>query len=104
MMPYSSVGALPLRRLLVLARDLLQAHDLKAVVELLGPAFRDLSAPDDALLLVRLADEEYVTAFDKRGSLQPADQESILYGHARQALADEVPLVLPALSIAQALH
>jgi diguanylate cyclase (GGDEF)-like protein len=75
----------------------LQTHDLKAVLELVGPAFRDLSAPDEALLLVTLGEEEYTTAFDTRGSLQPADQKGLLYRRARQALADGVPLLLPSL-------
>ncbi|HZX32300.1 MAG TPA: GGDEF domain-containing protein [Rhodocyclaceae bacterium] len=104
MAPVSSADTLLLRRLLVLARDLLQVHDLKSVLELVGPAFRELSAPDDALLLVMLGDEEYVTAFDTRGLLQPVDQESVFYQHARQALLNEVPLVLPALSIDQQLR
>lgn len=101
MAPISSADAFPLRRLLILARDLLQVHDLKSVLELVGPTLREISTPDDALLLVMLGDEEYVTAFDTRGLLQPADQESVLYKRARQALSDEVPQILQAPSIDQ---
>lgn len=89
----------PLRRLLALARDLLQAPDFRSVLELVGPAFQELSAPDDALLLATLGNQEYVTAFDRRGSLQPADRKSVLYRNASQALADAVPVILPALEI-----
>lgn len=96
------VSTLPLRRLLALARDLMQVPDLKSVLELVGPAFQELLIPDEALLLVTLGDREYATAFGHRGMLQPADQESVLYRSARQALADEVPLVLPGLDIGAA--
>lgn len=83
----------------MLARDLLQIHDLRAVLELVGPALRDVASPDDSLLLVTLGEEEFLTGFSARGSLQPADPKSILYKHARRALSDDAPLVLGKLSI-----
>lgn len=94
-----SEATLPLRRLLALARDLMQAPDLKSVLQLVGPAFEELLIPDEALLLVNLGEQEYVTAFDRRGLLQPADRGSVFYRCTSQALSDQVPLVLPGLDI-----
>lgn len=83
------------RRLLVLARDLLQAQDLKSVLELIGPAVEELLAADEALLSARLGDQEFVTAFDRRGFLQPAEHEGMLCRQARQSMHDQAPIVLP---------
>ena len=92
-----NAATLPFRRLLALARDLMQAPDLKSVLELIGPAFQDLLLPDEALLVVKLGEQEYVTSFDRRGLLLSADRDGVLYRSASQALADEIPLVLPGL-------
>lgn len=92
-------STLPFRRLLALARDLMQVPDLRSVLGLVGPAFQELLVPDEALLLVTLGEKEYVTAFDRRGTIQSADQGGILYRNSRRALTDEVPLVLPRLDV-----
>lgn len=92
--PADNAGAL--RRLLALARDLLQAPDLASVLELAGQAIPNLLLSDGALLLVQMGEQEYVTEFDRRGSMQPARADSALLRHARQALADKTPILLPA--------
>lgn len=91
----SNAATQPLRRLLVLARDLLQVHDLKSVLELVGPTLQELLTPDEALLLVSLGGQEYVTAFNRRGLLEPADHKGTLYLNVVEALADGKPLVIP---------
>lgn len=88
---------LPFWRLLALARDLMQAPDLKSVLELVGPTLQELLVPDEALLVVSLNEQEYATAFDRRGLLVPADQGGVLFQRAHRALADGVPLILPGL-------
>lgn len=91
----SNAATQPLRRLLALARDLLQVHDLKSVLELVGPTLQELLNPDEALLLVSLGGQEFVTAFDRRGLLQPADHKGASYLVSLKALADGTPLVMP---------
>lgn len=86
-------------RLLVLARDLLQAVDLTTVVELVGRAFQELLAADEALLLLNFADQEVDTGFDRAGFLQPPDRAGALYRQARQALAQQSPIVLPQMAV-----
>lgn len=95
-MPRSpSVSAATLRRLLALARDLLQAPDPRSVLELAGPAIQELLAADGALLLVSPGGHEYITEFDRSGSMQPAREETALYRHARLAMANQTPILLP---------
>lgn len=86
-------------RLLVLARDLLQAADLTSVVELVGLAFQDLLVADEALLLLNLEDQEIDTAFDNAGFLLPPDRAGQLYRQARQAMARQAPVVQPQLAV-----
>lgn len=83
------------RRLLVLARDLLQAHDLKSILDLVGPALQELLGADWALLFAHLEGQELVTAFDRHGSVQPAKPDSLLYRQARQAMQAQTPVLLP---------
>lgn len=92
---HPSIGAVALRRLLVLARDLLQAADLKSVIALVGPVLQELLLPDGTLLLVALGDEEFVTEFGRGGGLQPAREESTLYRYARYAMDSQTPVLLP---------
>lgn len=82
-------------RLLVLARDLLQAADLKSVLELIGRAFQDLLAADEALLLMDLAGQELDTSFDHSGFFQPPRRDGALYHQARQSMAQQTPILLP---------
>ena len=90
-----SVSAATLRRLLALARDLLQAPDLRSVLELAGPAIQELLMADGALLLVALRGHEYITEFDRSGSMQPACEETALCQYARRAIDDQTPILLP---------
>lgn len=90
-----SIGAVALRRLLVLARDLLQAPDLKSVIALAGPVMQELLVPDGALLLVALGEREFVTEFGRGGVLQPAREDSTLYRYARYAMDGQTPVLLP---------
>lgn len=84
-----------LNRLLAMARDLLQAPDAHSVLKLAGPAIRDLLMTDGALLLVLSGDHEYVTEFDGEGQMRPVREGKILYRHARRAIADQTPIVMP---------
>jgi diguanylate cyclase (GGDEF)-like protein len=94
-----SLSAVTFRRLLALARDLLQAPDLRSVLELAGPAIQELLMADGALLLVVLGDQEYVTEFDRSGFMRPARQGTALYRHARQAMDDQTPILLPDVTV-----
>lgn len=82
-------------RLLVLARDLLQAADLKSVLELIGHAFQELLSADEALLLMDLAGQKLDTSFDRSGFFQPPQRESPLYHQARQAMRQQTSILLP---------
>lgn len=84
-----------LRRLLALARDFLQASDLSSVLELAGQAVSELLHSDGSLLLVVDGDEEYVTEFGNRKGFAPAPDRSELLRHARRAIADRTPILLP---------
>lgn len=86
-----------LKRLLVLARDLLQAHDAESVMGLAGPAIQELLGTDGALLLAALGERQYVTEYDRRGSMRPAREDAALYRYARQAMDDRTPVLLPEL-------
>ena len=67
-----------LRRLLALARDLLQAPDPRSVLELTGPAIQELLLADGALLLLALGDQEHVTEFDRSGGLCAGETISLM--------------------------
>lgn len=90
-----SVSAATLRRLIALARDLLQAPDPGSVLDLAGRAIQELLLADGALLLVVLGDQEFVTEFDRNGLMRPARAATALYRHARQAMDDRTPILLP---------
>jgi diguanylate cyclase (GGDEF)-like protein len=62
---------------------------------LAGPAIQELLAADGALLLVDLGGHEYITEFDRSGSMQPAREETALCRHARLAMANQTPILLP---------
>ena len=94
----TSENAAVLRRLLALARDLMQAPDLRSVLNLVGPAIHELLVADGAVLLLVLGDREYGTAFDRRGFMQPVREETALYKSARQAMDDATPILLPDVS------
>ena len=84
-----------LKRLLALARDLLQAPDPRSALELSGPAIQEILLADGALLLLALGDQEYITEFDRGGVMQTVCEGSILYRHARQAIDNQTPILLP---------
>jgi len=84
-----------LRRLLALARDLLQAPDPRSVLELTGPAIQELLLADGALLLLALGEQEHVTEFDRSGVMQTVRKGTTLYRHARQAIDNQTPIFLP---------
>ena len=87
--------AATLRRLLALARDLLQAPDPRSVLELTGPAIQELLLADGALLLLALGEQEHVTEFDRNGVMQTVREGTVLYRHARQAIDNQTPILLP---------
>src|SRR4051794_14203787 len=89
-----SVNAATLRRLLALARDLLQAPDATSVLALAGPVIQELLMADGALLLVALRGQEYVTEFDQSGLMQPARKETALCQYARRAMDNQTPILL----------
>lgn len=90
-----SVSAATFRRLLALARDLLQAPDPTSVLALAGPAIRELLMADGALLLVALGGQEYITEFDQSGFMQAAHKETALCQYARRAMDSQTPILLP---------
>jgi diguanylate cyclase (GGDEF)-like protein len=90
-----SAPAATLRRLLSLARDLLQAPDPRSVLELAGPAIQELLVADGALLLLAVGDQEYATEFGRSGFIQPVREGTALYRHARQAIDSQTPILLP---------
>ncbi|HJW27436.1 MAG TPA: GGDEF domain-containing protein [Rhodocyclaceae bacterium] len=90
-----STGLAATGRLLVLARDLLQASDLRSCVDLVGRAFQELMAAEEALLIMRLADQELDAAFDRAGFLRSPDRSGSLYHQARQAMVEQTPIVQP---------
>ena len=87
--------AATLRRLLALARDLLQAPDPQSVLTLAGPAIQELLLADGALLLLVLGEQEHVTEFDRNGFMQTVHEGTALYRHARQAIDNQTPILLP---------
>jgi diguanylate cyclase (GGDEF)-like protein len=89
------VSASTLRRLLALARDLLQATDPRSVLELTGPAIQELLLADGALSLLVLGEQEYVKEFDRNGVMQTVQEGTALYRHARQAIDNRTPILLP---------
>ncbi len=84
-----------LRRLLALARDLLQAPDPQSVLTLSGRAIQELLLADGALLLLVLGEQEHATEFDRNGVMQTAREGTALYRHARQAIDNRTPILLP---------
>ncbi len=93
-----SASAATLRRLLALARDLLQAPDPTSVLALVGPAIQELLMADGALLLVALGGQEYITEFDHSGFMQPARKDTALCQYARRAMDNQTPILLPDLA------
>jgi diguanylate cyclase (GGDEF)-like protein len=91
--------AATLRRLLALARDLLQASDPRSVLELTGPAIQELLLADGALLLLALNEQEHVTEFDGNGVMQTAGKDTALYRYALQAIDNETPVLLPDITV-----
>lgn len=90
-----SVSVSSLRRLLALARDLMQAPDLRSVLELVAPALQELLVVEDALMIVHLGGQEFSAAYDRSGLLQSARQECVLCRNARQAMENRRPIFLP---------
>lgn len=84
-----------LRRLLLLARDFLQAPDFETVLELVCQATPELLHADGGLLLVNTNGREFVTEFGTRGRAPGNAAESVLLPQARRALHDGTPLLLP---------
>jgi diguanylate cyclase (GGDEF)-like protein len=87
--------AATLTRLLALARDLLQAPDPHSVLELTGPVVQELLSADGALLLLVLGERDYATEFDRNGLMQTASDNTALYRHARKAIENQKPILLP---------
>lgn len=95
----SDVSVTELRRLFVLARDLLQASDLKSIPLLVGPVIHELMTSDGALLVVMIGNKESVTEFDHRGIILPAGKETALIKCAREVMNRKEPLLLPNVAV-----
>jgi len=91
----SGATAATLRRLVALARDLLQAPDPRSVLELTGAAIQELLLADGALLLLALGEQEHVTEFNRNGVMQTVHEGTVLYHHARRAIDNQTPILLP---------
>ncbi len=91
----NNISMAALRRLLALARDLMQAPDLKSTLNLVGPAVHELVAADGAVLLLTLGDRQYGAEFDNRGVMTPIHEASALYRCAQKAMDDHTPILLP---------
>jgi diguanylate cyclase (GGDEF)-like protein len=87
--------AVTLTRLLALARDLLQAPDPHSVLELTGPVIQELLLADGALLLLILGEQDYAAEYDRNGLMKTARDSTALYRHARQAIDNQTPILLP---------
>lgn len=88
-------SAATLRGLLTLAGGLLQAPTLKSILETVGPSLQALLAADGALLLLHADEREHLTEFDRHGCVHPGRRETDLYRHARLALQNRTPVLLP---------
>lgn len=84
-----------LRGLLTLARGLLQAPTLNSILEAVGPALPGLLAAERTLLLLGAKGSEHLSEFDRHGRMHPGRRETDLYRHARRALQDCTPILLP---------
>ena len=84
-----------LRRLLALARDFLQAPDFGGILELAGQAIPELLHSDGSLLVVHDGEREFVTEFGHHQEPMPMSEASALLRHARRAMADRTPILLP---------
>lgn len=82
-----------LRRVVAVARDLFQAHDLKSVVEMVGTGAADLLGADEVLLVAKLFGQDYVTEFDRDGRPTPARPSKPLYRKSIEALDSGTPLI-----------
>nr|NMF98161.1 diguanylate cyclase [Aromatoleum toluolicum] len=84
-----------LRRLLALARDFLQAPDLRGILDLAGRAIPDLLHSDGSLLVVHDGEREFVSEFGRHHRPMPTPEASALLRHARRAMSDRTPILLP---------
>lgn len=99
MTPSTIESPATLRRLVLLARDLLQAPDMQSVLDLSGKAIPELLQADGTLLLINAETQGYAAEFDAQGVMRPAAEGSILLHHARQAMVDQAALLLTDLDV-----
>jgi diguanylate cyclase (GGDEF)-like protein len=72
------LGAVQLRVLLTLSRELFQTDEASSSLGLIGRALVEMIQPDSALLLVR-GDRLDIVGFDSRGAARPAGTDHPLY-------------------------
>ena len=90
----SGVNATNLRRLLSLARDLLQAPDVGSVLTLVARTAADVVHPDAGLLLVKIGDQGHFIDFNDHGVIRPGQTPPSLLQYSRQAITERIPLIL----------
>lgn len=90
----SSVNAATLRRLLFLARDLLQAPDVGSVLIWVARAAADVVHPDAGLLFARIGATEHFIDFNDHGVIRPGSTPPSLLQYSRQTLVEQTSIVL----------
>lgn len=84
-----------LRRLLTLARDLLQASDVEGIFKLVGPVIRETLRADGSMLLTAFNGTEHVIEYDCLGLIQQSFKETALYECSRRIINGITPIILP---------
>lgn len=90
----SGVNAPPLRHLLSLARDLLQAPDVGSVLASVARAAADVVHPDVGLLLVKIGDQEHFIDFNDHGVIRSWHTLPSLLQYSRQAISEQISIIL----------
>jgi len=93
-----------LKRLLVLACELLQAADRRAVLTLVGKAVPEVLGCDGAAILAVAGERDYLMEFDGRGAVRGMSGDAVWPRYARRAMRTGEPVVLldPDAAIARA--
>lgn len=90
----SGVNATTLRRLLSLARDLLQAPDVGSVLAWVARAAADIVHPDAGLLSVKIGAQEHFIDFNDHGVIQSGHTPPSLLQCSRQAITEQASIIL----------
>lgn len=90
----SDVTATTLRRLLALARDLMQAPDVGSVLAWVARAAAEVVHPDAGLLFVRIGAREHFIDFNEHGVIRLGHTPPSLLQYSRQAITEQTSIML----------